>query len=676
MMAGSRARRLAALVAAFLPAAALAAEQGVPAEAGAVVVAQSGPVRLIPRERQAPPPEAEGEKSPAPAPDAPFSTPAPRRNIQDIEVNTLRGPDPDEAGPLYADNGGFGNALWDGMSRDLILRLTRQIPAGMSSPAMRDIVRRMLLTAAVLPPRSGEGGASLIATRVDRLQAMGLLGSAGELIAAAPNRDKDDVLRRLRAENALMRNDLGGACAETARQSQNPGELFWQQLQIYCQAVRGDTGGASLSANLLAETRQLDDPAFFALVDRLVSGNAVTIETLPQPSPLTLSMMRTANVPVPVDAIEKASPPLLAMIGASPKATTEVRLEAAERAARLGALTADRLAEGYGSVTFSKEDLDNALTVAEVDRTPRGRALLYQAALLHTVPTARAAVIQKGIVLAREDNRYGLVVRVYETLLTGLTPTGELAWFAADACRALYALGRADLARGWLDELRRQAPRDAEATTAVRTLWPIAILAEAAANAEKPPEPANPSAAMPVSPVAPNPQPGGVVATVTGGPQQSVTVIPVAPAAAPAAVTAAMPEEGEKQADLADIRAWREALQTAAPETAAGKVADGLMLLSAAGIVIGDEAWQLAMGHVGRRTTVSPDPGYRAMLSRAAAQGRRGEAILLAALIVGEKGVTELDMAAIAEVVSAMRQIGLNGDALKLALEVAVRTGL
>ena len=147
MMAVSRAKRIAALLAAFLPAAIMAVERGARADTTAIVVAQSGPVRLIPRERAAPPPEADVEKPPATAPAEAFPGSAPRRNIQDIEVNPLRGPDADEAGTLYADNGGFGNALWDGMSRDLIRQLIGQLPGGISSPAMRDVVRRLLLTA-------------------------------------------------------------------------------------------------------------------------------------------------------------------------------------------------------------------------------------------------------------------------------------------------------------------------------------------------------------------------------------------------------------------------------------------------------------------------------------------------------------------------------------------------
>ena len=174
---------------------------------------------------------------------------------------------------------------------------------------------------------------------------MGLLGSAAELVAVAPNRATDAALQRLSAENFLYRGDIGGACADSRRQDQRLDALFWQQLLIYCQAVQGDTSGAALGANLLAETGQLNDSLFFRLIDRLVSGNAVTVDSLAKPTAMLLSLMRTTNVPVPADAVDQAAPPLLGMIAASPKTPIEIRLVAAERGALYGAITAERLAQ-------------------------------------------------------------------------------------------------------------------------------------------------------------------------------------------------------------------------------------------------------------------------------------------------------------------------------------------
>ncbi|MEX2614575.1 MAG: hypothetical protein WD767_00620 [Alphaproteobacteria bacterium] len=624
-------------------------------------VAQAGPLRLVPRERREPAPETLNRQS-DPLPGAPSSSP--RRAIQDIEVNTLDGLDPDEAGTLFTDNGGLGAAVWDGMPRGLVEQLVQRIPVTIQSPTMRDILRRLLLTAAALPPAEGDSAGRLIAIRAERLQAMGLLGSAADLIAIAPNRTTDAMLQQLSAENALIRGDIGGACVESRRQGQRLEELFWQQLLIYCQAVQGDTRGAALGANLLAETGQMNDPLFVSLIDRLVSGNAVTVDSLPGPTPILLSLMRTTNVPVPADAVDQAIPSVLGMIAASPRTPSEVRLAAAERGALYGAITADRLAEAYASIEFSKEDLDNALSIADVTRSPRGRALLYQAALVHSVPTARAAVLQKALNVAHEDGWYALMVRVYETLLTALEPSGELSWFSVDAGRALYSLDRADLARRWLDALRGATSRDPGAADSADAMWVIASLAEMTTEGSSAPDAS--------TPVESRNQVGRIPRRVESVPVSALPVQGAAQSVRPAS-TGALPHIGT---DTAAADAWRAALREREPKTAVRRIADAYMLLTAAGVVVGDAEWRALLGDSGARMSVTPDPAYRAMLARASVHGRRGETVLLAALMLGESGPAEMDITVLAEIVSALRSVGLAAEARRIALEIAVQAGI
>jgi hypothetical protein len=124
------------------------------------------------------------------------------------------------------------------------------------------------------------------------------------------------------------------------------------------------------------------------------------------------------------------------------------------------------------------------------------------------------------------------------------------------------------------------------------------------------------------------------------------------------------------------VAAWRDTLQQAAPDQMFQHMADAFTLMSAAGIAVGDDQWRSVMGEVGSHTAMAPDPGYSAMLIRASGQGRRGETILLAALMVGKDGVAKMDLAAVADIVSALRQIGLTQEARNFAVEVAVQVGL
>ncbi len=577
---------------------------------GVQIVQDTGPRRLVPRGAAPDANEPVKEKA-APA----WPKPALRSSI---EVDSLRQLNLDGAGTLDLDNGGFGGDLWQGAPRPLVEQLLGRLPAAMISPVMRDMLRRLLLTVAVPPPRADDDqGSSLIVMRVRHLQSMGLLGSSSELISVAPNRESDEYLWRLKVENYLLRNDLGGACAEADSREFALEELFWQQLLIYCQALQGDAAGAAMGANLLAESGELKDPIFFALIDQLTEGGAAVVDSLAEPSPLLLSMLRTAKVQIPADAIGDALPPVMGMIGASPNASIELRLEAAESAARHGALTPERLAEVYASVTFSRDDLDNALSLAEAAPSPRGRALLYQSALVQTVPTARAEVLQKAWSLARASGHYALLVRVFESLLVNMSPTGEMTWFAADAARALFALRRPFLAGRWMTALRQQAARDPEAKTAVDSLWAMARLV-------------------------------GVRGAGEG--------------AAPDIVD--------------DAESWRAAVRKMAPDRAARHIADVYTLFRAIGDAVGADEWRALLGDVERRTALLPNPAYRAALKAAAGAGRRGEAILLAALMMGKAGPGDMDLTVLAEIAVSLRRVGLDDEARNLVIEAAVQRGL
>jgi hypothetical protein len=587
-------------------------------DTGQKVAPDTGPRRLVPR-------------GTAPATDEPVQEKAdpawPKPTLRGrIEVDSLRQLNPDGAGTLDIENGGFGGDLWQGAPRSLVEQLLGRLPVAMISPVMRDMLRRLLLSVAV-PPASAENdsAASLIVMRVRHLQSMGLLGSSSELIDVAPNRETDEFLWRLKVENYLLRNDLGGACAEAGSRDFALEELFWQQLLIYCQVLQGDADGAALGANLMAETDELTDPVFFALIDQLTEGGAAIVDSLGEPSPLLLSMLRTAKVQIPADAIANASPPMMGMIGASPNASIELRLEAAESAARHGALTPERLAEVYASVTFSRDDLDNALSLAEAAPSPRSRALLYQSALVQSVPTARAEVLQKAWSLARASGHYALLVRVFETLVVKMSPTGEMTWFAADAARALFALRRPFLAQRWMAALRQESSRDPEAKTALDSLWALGRL---------------------------------------------VGVREAGDGAAPDRVDGGAPDRG------GDAASWRAAVHKMAPDRANLHIGDVYTLFGAIGDTVGADDWRALLGDNARRTAMVPAPAYRAALAAAAEGGRRGEAILLAALMIGAAGPGDMDLTMLAEIAVSLRRVGLDDEARDLVIEAAVQRGL
>lgn len=571
------------------------------------------PRRLLPRkpvEPESPPAEPESVAPVAPDPFA--EDPSEYKARSGIEVDRLRGPDPDEIGTIDFQTGGLVRTMWQSTPAKYVVHLMRQLPDSMASPTLRDILRRLLLTAADAPAREeGRDSPNLVALRIERLQTLGFLGSASALMEIAPRRQGDGRLLRLHADNLLMRGENEAACAETRRRDIPLEKTYWQYLLIFCQVLDGNLEEAALGANLLAESVESADPAFAALIDALVRGENPSTGEFAEATPLLFAVLHYARLPIPAALFEQASPPLLAMIAAFPDGDLDLRLAAAERAARFGALTPERLTRIYAEAAFSGEDVENALSIAESVRSPRGRALLYQAAAAQNVPTARAEVLQKALSLAREDGVYPLSVRLFSPMLGAILPSAELSWFAADAARALYALGRADLAEPWVTGLRYEVSRDPDVKLAADSLW--------------------------------------------------------------AAASLSLPSAAE---DAAAADAWRAAVTALMPTQARRRFGDAYALLEMQGLSLSGGQWRDVLGNFERRAMQLPDHTYRSALADAATAGRVGEALLLAAIVAGHDGPGEMDIGVLREIVVSLRQVGLMDEARALVIEAAVEKGL
>ena len=532
-----------------------------------------------------------------------------------IKVDQLLTPDSEVVGTLEKEMGGFGHEMWRGTPRSLIDNLLPQLPIAIRSPTLRDLARRLLLSMSIVPPRDASDfeGKSLIAMRVEQLQAMGLIGAAAELISAAPTRDTDPDLLRAKVDNLFLFNDLGGACDVVRRQGNRLIEEYWQRSLVFCQALEGDVDGAVLGASLLAEDGDVDDPVFFALVDVLTNGRSVSVDSLTQPTPLHLAMLRTANIQIPSDALDRGSPALLRSIGLSPNAVRELRLDAAEWAAVLGAIPPGRLGQVYAGADFEVGELDNALSIADSQRNSRGRALLYQAAVLQSVPMAKAAVLQQAWRLAREDKIYPLAVRLYEPLILETPALSGLGWFAADAARALFALHHPAAAQPWLNLLRQETLRDSEAKRAADAFWSIL--------------------------------------EVTSG--SKITFL-----------------------DSETFFSWQSALRELSPESAIARTTLALAIFEALGYDIDPEYWRSLLNTIRRPTASTPDPVLRRTLREASENGRIGETVLLGLLVLGREGLDGVDPWHLHDVLAALRKVGLETEARSIALEAMLAAGL
>ena len=466
----------AAAAAAFLLAATAAALSSNAAPTAAVddrfAQVTSGPVQLGPR-RAVPTEPLPPQPDVAPTAPAPVSPSSPDGRSGPVEIEMLTAVDADSVGIIDDQDGGLGADMWEGADRAFVARTLALLPRRVGSPVMRDLMRRLLLTRAMAPPRSGKA-ASLLSLRVGALFVIGDLESAMALIASAPIGPINEPRLRFEVESRFLRQDTAGACGHVRGAAQDYKDEYWQQAMAYCLALAGKTAEAALLSDILAERAKTVHPAFFAAMDRLAGASPPTVESLAEPSALYLSMMRTASLALPADVLFRAAPAVQRAVALSPNAELELRLTAAENAAASGVLPGAVLNEVYGAVPFDAAALEEPLSKAEADWGSRGRALLMRAAASQEVPAARAEVLQRALRLAQAKGGYKVIAVASEPYVKPLEPSPDLAWFAASAARALIATGDLEAARKWI-ALDLDAARD-KAGGAPGDLWPLAVL--------------------------------------------------------------------------------------------------------------------------------------------------------------------------------------------------------
>lgn len=583
----------------------------------------SGPTELAPPKKLTPAIETAPLPNPGPsaAPTEVLTTPQPEPGTKGrgkgggaIRIGELEAIDADSVGLLDADQGGFGTNMWQGTSRSLIERLVPKIPAPLSSPVIRDLARRLLLSSASAPgveAGSGRARLSLVALRARKLVALGDIGAVSSLLKVASVKLDNEILARVQSDSAFLGNDNSGACKQIRGLIRQFQGSYWQKGLAFCQALAGQHAVAALGADLLREQGHQDDQAFYILLKSLVGDKTAVVGNLANPTPLHLAMMRAARQKLPVDVVTSKNAAILRTVALSPNASMDVRLAAAEQAEAMGALETGALAKLYASINFTPDQLSNALSGAESDTSARGRSLLYNATHIVTAPLARAEILQKAWTLAAKSQNYGTSVRIHLPVLLEIKPAPELAWFAIPAARALLAAGRVSEAAVWLE------------------LSPDKVSEDDASQRR------------------------GLGLLVRLG------------------------NLGDTQPwDAAVLKTWWQSQNKAAAGPARRRAAVLFTILEAFGQSLDQTLWEPLFDGPRSETMTMPAPALLHGLGRAAAAGRIGETVLLTLLSLGEGGPSQASPSVLGAAIRALRQVALESEARALALEAAFGAGI
>jgi len=392
-----------------------------------------------------------------------------------VEVSALGGVEGAPAGLIDDASGGLGYAMWQGTDRATAEDLLLRVPAETRSPAARALLRRVLLTAAAAPQgaaRMGMGG-----LRLEKLLEGGFVEDAAGLAALLQARN-DAAFARAQADALLLGGRDEDACGPATEFRFRSAEPFWIELRAYCYALSGDRAALDLTRAVM-DAQSLDDPAFAVLLEGVPTGKAKDPGEIAAPSTLHIRLLDRFGLPMN-EAIATGLSVSASLIAARSTATAkELRLAAAEKALRAGALPNDLLASVLDLEKFPDDRLQAAGAQAAAMPLLPALALLRQALAKETGPGPRGELVHAAFRLADREGLLAQVAKFFSNEAANVRPLEEWDAWSPLMSRGLILAERPDAAVFWYDILDYNAPADAPTINAIQLSLALAAPNEA-----------------------------------------------------------------------------------------------------------------------------------------------------------------------------------------------------
>ncbi len=428
-----------------------------------------------------------------------------------ISIGSLADVSPEAVGLLPRDPSkpwqrDLGASLWYGATQDDVLRQVVVLPGASSSPAVRDLVRQILLTAAVPSLRSEQAPApgALTAARMDKLLEAGLADDALRLAKILPQDVVTESVSLARMRALWMTGDIKSACAEVEAGAVQYATPIWIKMRTACAAIEGNLDKAQLSLALLDELQAIDE-GFSPIADRILGKNLSLAEL-----PKTMDMAEVAafvamggKLPEDLPLLDKPWLVRFAIPATGP--ISDGHLAVMEFGLRRGILTRADAEAIYDRVKLSQAEIKDADNLTAVGDTPRQR-LAYYRAFLKAAPKAESTssesagqtspqsaqvsavqveIIAKLLQAARLDPQDQAVLAVLlRDHLAQMAQSPLAAWLADDALRLALWSGDWETARSWMALAKQNSGASKDARRAIESLTPLMALADAAQTVE------------------------------------------------------------------------------------------------------------------------------------------------------------------------------------------------
>jgi hypothetical protein len=612
-----------------------------------------------------------------PGPTSPETFPSDPNAVQSLSLGAV---DAEAVGTIDRSRGGLGIDMWNGTTRRTAAQLISELPASPATHAARDLQKRMLLSAAALP--QGTADISLLEARVAKLIEMGALDDAIELVRAAPQGSRGSMLAQAEVNALLIGANIEAACDAIESYGTSYEELFWLKAAAMCAFYANDPTSAAFSVDLVREMGDEADATFFGLVSAIRSGSAANPQLLTELRPLDIALLAVAKQSIPTSQLETGNAAAIIGITNADATATDVRLEAARKAEKLGLISPEQLASVYRSVNFGADALANVLDDASEGIQARQYAKLYQAAAQSDVAAARAEILAALFDAAEFEGDFIQAARLTATLMRDIPVNGDFSWFAVSALKASLAANSFERAANWLQVAKSSANASNDISSRLSLLYPVlAISGLEETGAIKPQTPsANGISGNSVLTFGTEPQSapqhtfglGGAVvsdAPTSSGGMASATVMPNSTS------TEDVQRASDRAAALARHRArmveWQE-MQAARGDQAAAKRYSELVfnLFEGFGIEVPDALWDslLTAPYAEERMTASSAISHHLKTAAAARQKAKTAAMAIQAQQIAS--AENADPKVLSDTVTSLETVGLENDARRLATEL------
>lgn len=347
---------------------------------------------------------------------APPSAPPAEAAPAPITVRPIGAPSLDAVGLLPASVTGLPQDLWGRSEIDRLAALIRAERVE-TLPSVQALLYTLLLAELDAPAPTGDAQDAprsdgvLLLARLDKLLELGALDQAQALLERAGPTAAPELFRRW-FDVSLLTGHEDRACA-AMRATPDIAPTF--PARVFCLARGGDWNAAALTletGRVLGFVTDEEEAILLRFLELMPDEGALPLPPPSRPTPLTFRMFEAIGEPLPT------APLPLAFAQADLRSTAgwKPRLEAAERLARAGAITPNRLlgiyTERLPAASGGIWDRVDALQALDVAMIAGDRA-----AIARSLPAAWAAMERAELEVP--------FARLYGARLAALGLTGE-----------------------------------------------------------------------------------------------------------------------------------------------------------------------------------------------------------------------------------------------------------